>query len=111
PAVPISIQEILAPVEALDNVISQSPNLEWSKLRDLLKTNAVNNLWTQYKGISNDKDARSEFSQQIQETSNSAPADTLVKEISTKFIEEKQKVLPLIKKSLDKNTREDWKTK
>ncbi|MFM7458577.1 MAG: DEAD/DEAH box helicase [bacterium] len=110
PAVPISIKEILARIEALDTVISQSPDLEWSKLRDLLKANAVNNLWTQYKGISNDKDARSKFSQQIQKTSNDASADTLVKEISTKFIEEKQEVLTLIKKSLDKNTRKDWKT-
>ena len=111
PAVPISTQEILAPAEALDNVISQSPDLEWSKLRDLLKANAVNSLWAQYKGISNDKDARLEFSKQVQETSDHAPADTLVKEISTKFIEENRNVLSLIKQSLDEEEREAWKTK
>ena len=110
PAVPISTQEILAPIEALDTVISQSSALKWSKLRELFTANAVNSLWMQYKGISNDRDARTKFSQQIQETSDHAPAYTLVKEISTKFIEENRNVLSLIKKSLDKNIREDWKT-
>ena len=111
PAVLIPIQEILAPIEALDTVISQSPDLEWFKLKKLFTANAVNSLWTQYKGISNDKNARSKFSKQIQETLKSAPADTLVKEISTKFIEEKRDVITLIKESLIKDTREDWKTK
>jgi hypothetical protein len=108
-AAPISIQEILAPIEALDTAISQAP--EWSKLRDLLKANAVNSLWMQYKEISNDRNARAKFSQQIEKTSESAPADTLVKEISSKFIKEKQEVLTLIKQSLDEEKREAWKTK
>jgi hypothetical protein len=65
----------------------------------------------QYKGVSNDRDARTKFSQQIQETSESASTDTLVKEISTKFIEEKRDVITLIKESLIKDTREALKTK
>jgi hypothetical protein len=107
-AEPISIQEILAPIEALDTVISQAP--EWSKLKELFTANAVNSLWMQYKEISNDRDARAKFSQQIKETLKSAPEGTLVKKISTKFIKEEAGVIKRIGESLDKKKREAWKT-
>ncbi|MFZ4085069.1 MAG: DEAD/DEAH box helicase family protein [Vampirovibrionia bacterium] len=109
-AAPISIQEILAPIEALDKVISQSSALKWSKLRELFTANAVNSLWMQYKEISNDRDARANFSQQIKETLKSAPEGTLVKKISTKFIKEEAGVIKRIGESLDKKKREAWKT-